>query len=238
MCKIFEKYPDIAIFNFIGFKPVVPKSSHVELVLGIPNGDTVGEGNFTMTKQFAQRFIEQFKYGNKNARVGIFEYNDKPRTIVELNQGTSLHAVTSFVQKMQFSGGGNRVDRAWRHGATMFSKGGRTDINTGFKKSFVLLSSGQSSPGSEDLGTTIRSLSGFNVVPVAVGPSAKAGSAKISKDYLYYDSFPKLVTSGHIKAGDLAVQGGGSDVTTHGGGGGAGGGGGGSGKDILISLLD
>ena len=178
-------------------------------MVGIPDGDQVGQGGFTQLTTFAQEFVKQFQYGNTKTRFGIFKYSDKPQTVLNLDQGISRRLVDDAVQRLSFSGGGNRIDEALKYADTTFAAGGRTNV----KKFLVLLMNGPPSAGSSNLQVVAKSLSGFDVIPVAIGSPAKTESEKISKNYVHYESFDQLVSSGPAKIAETLTQSG-STVTT------------------------
>ena len=167
----------------------------LDVLVGIPDSDQVGQEGFTQITKFAQEFVKRFQIGGAKTRVGIFKYSGKPQTVLNLGQGISRRSVDDALQKLSFSGGSNRVDEALKYADTTFAAGGRTNV----KRSLVLLMNGRLSAGSSDLNVVSQSLSGFDVVPVAIGSSARTETQKISKDYLYFESFPQLVSSGPVR---------------------------------------
>ena len=178
-------------------------------MLGIPDGDQVGQESFKQFTKFAQEFVKQFQYGNTKTRFGIFKYSDKPQTVLNLGQGISRRLVDDAVQRLSFSGGGNRIDEALKYADTTFAAGRRTNV----KKFLVLLMNGLPSAGSSNLQVVAKSLSGFNVIPVAIGFPAKTESQKISKSYVYYESFPNFVSSGPLKIAQTLAQSGRTVIT-------------------------
>ncbi|CAB4029413.1 Hypothetical predicted protein, partial [Paramuricea clavata] len=194
-----------------GLRRTYREGGKMDILLGIPEGDQTRD-SFAQIKSFAQRYASGYQLGSSDVRMGVFSYSDTAKSVVQLADGISSTTINNALQSLGHGGGGNRKDVALQYASDVFSRSGRS----GVKKSVVLLSNGASSSGSADLSGISETLSGMDIYPVAVGPDARVDGAKISKDYIYYEDFPKLIDSGPFEITNKIVQAG-TSVTTNGG---------------------
>jgi hypothetical protein len=180
----------------------------MDILLGIPEGDQTRD-SFAQIKSFAQRYAGGYQLGSSDVRMGVFSYSDTAKPVVQLADGISSTTINNALQSLGHGGGGNRKDVALQYASGVFSRSGRS----GVRQSVVLLSNGASSSGSADLSGISETLSEMDIYPVAVGPDARADAAKISKDFIYYEDFPKLIDSGPFEITNTIVE---AAVTTNG----------------------
>ncbi|XP_067940078.1 collagen alpha-6(VI) chain-like [Watersipora subatra] len=89
-------------------------TNSADMVFVVDTSSSVGDANFNLTKSFLRSMMAKLDF-SKN-RVAIIQFNDKVKTVFELNQHNNKGTAQSEVDKMQYDKGPNtRISAAIKH---------------------------------------------------------------------------------------------------------------------------
>ncbi|CAH3174745.1 unnamed protein product [Porites lobata] len=140
-------------------------------------------GNKFSTTIFLVGLINQFRVSKDEVRFGIIAYGSKPEVVCQFSDRICHHQamdVKIMVMKMEFPDGERRTDKAlMKAGKELYSSSG--GHRTGVPSVLVVITDGNTVPGSQPYSDVLQPLKDNSVNIIAVGVGNKVTTKELTK---------------------------------------------------------